>query len=109
MRYTNPGDGGHAMPTMGTFIQLLPKGFKTSRYRSTDATVFAVVEGRGAPRVVEVSVFDLGPEGHLRGAELEAGFSRAGSDAVIFSYSDRITQQKLGLWRRPWRPLSGNH
>jgi gentisate 1,2-dioxygenase len=33
MRYTNPANGDHAMPTIGTYIQLLPKAFKTSRYR----------------------------------------------------------------------------
>jgi gentisate 1,2-dioxygenase len=44
MRYVNPETGDHAMPTLGTFLQLLPKGFKTSRYRATDATVFSVVE-----------------------------------------------------------------
>ena len=46
MRYTNPITGNHAMATMGTFIQLLPKGFTTASYRSTDATVF--VADRGA-------------------------------------------------------------
>jgi mannose-6-phosphate isomerase-like protein (cupin superfamily) len=51
MRYTNPTTGDYAMPTMGTFIQLLPKGFKTSRYRSTDATVFVAVEGTGRTQI----------------------------------------------------------
>ena len=37
----------HRSPTMGTFMQLLPKGFATAPYRSTDGTVFSVVEGEG--------------------------------------------------------------
>src|SRR5262245_30052522 len=37
LRYSNPVSGDYAMPTMGTFIQLLPKGFATSRFRSPDA------------------------------------------------------------------------
>ena len=41
------------MPTIGTFIQLLPKGFKTARYRSTDATVFVAIEGKGRTRIGE--------------------------------------------------------
>ena len=61
MRYTNPVTGDHAMPTMGTFIQLLPKGFKTARYRSTDATVFVAMEGRGRTRIGE-ETFDWGPK-----------------------------------------------
>ena len=48
------------MPTSGTFIQLLPKGFKTARYRATDATVFTAVEGKGRSRIGE-QVFEWGP------------------------------------------------
>ena len=70
MRYTNPVTGDHAMPTMGTFIQLLPKGFRSARYRSTDATVFVAMEGSGRTRVGDEDV-RLGAQGHLRGAELE--------------------------------------
>src|SRR4029078_3167148 len=32
LRYTNPLDGGWAMPTIGTFLQLLPRGFATRSY-----------------------------------------------------------------------------
>ena len=39
------------MPTIGTFIQLLPKGFAGQPYRSTDGTVFVCVEGEGETRV----------------------------------------------------------
>src|SRR5262249_8985848 len=55
LRYANPTTGEHAMPTIGAFIQLLPKGFRSSRYRSTDATVFVATEGRGRTRVGEES------------------------------------------------------
>ena len=40
MRYVNPATGGYPFPTIGAFLQLLPKGFNGSPYRSTDATVF---------------------------------------------------------------------
>ena len=43
--YTNPLNGGHAMPTISTFMQLVPKA--EHNYRSTDATVFTCVEERG--------------------------------------------------------------
>src|SRR6185295_16914696 len=51
LRYVNPVDGGWAMPTIGTFMQLLPKGFTSMPYRSTDGTVFSVVEGKGKTTV----------------------------------------------------------
>ena len=59
LRYTNPVTGDFAMPTMGTFIQLLPKGFSTSRYRSTDATIFVPIEGKGRSRIGD-QVFEWG-------------------------------------------------
>src|SRR5579885_1684631 len=45
LRYVNPASGESAMPTIGTFIQLLPAGFAGLPYRSTDGTVFVAVEG----------------------------------------------------------------
>src|SRR5881398_3713788 len=51
LKFSNPETGDFAMPTIGTFIQLLPKGFETARYRSTDATVFAAIEGNGRTRI----------------------------------------------------------
>jgi hypothetical protein len=46
MRYVNPVDGGWAMPTMATMIRLLPQGFSSRPYRSTDGMIFVAVEGR---------------------------------------------------------------
>ena len=60
LKFSNPETGDFAMPTIGTFIQLLPKGFKTARYRSTDATVFAAIEGKGRSRIGE-QTFEWGP------------------------------------------------
>src|SRR5512140_3112654 len=51
MRYANPVDGGWAMPTMATMIRLLPGGFATKPYRSSDSMIFIVVEGSGAVEV----------------------------------------------------------
>jgi len=36
------------MPTIAAFIQLLPMGFRSQAYRSTDGTIYSVVEGEGA-------------------------------------------------------------
>src|SRR6185312_12820344 len=60
MRYANPADGGWAMPTMATLIRLLPAGFATRRYRSSDSMVFIVVEGTGRVEV-EDGWFDVEP------------------------------------------------
>ncbi|HEV2558159.1 MAG TPA: gentisate 1,2-dioxygenase [Microvirga sp.] len=98
LRYTNPVTGDYAMPTLGTFIQLLPQGFTTARYRSTDATVYTVVEGRGRTRIGD-AVFEWGPKDIFVVPSWQFATHEADDEAVLFSYSDRPIQQKLDLWR----------
>src|SRR6185295_13274373 len=47
MEYINPTTGGHAMPTIAAFLQMLPKGWHSKPYRCTDGTIYSVVEGTG--------------------------------------------------------------
>ncbi|RMD93658.1 MAG: gentisate 1,2-dioxygenase [Alphaproteobacteria bacterium] len=98
MRYVNPANGDWAMPTIGTCLQLLPKGFVTQPYRSTDATVFVGVEGAGRVRIGE-SVFDWRPRDVFVVPSWHEVVHEAAEDAVLFSYSDRPVQEKLGLFR----------
>lgn len=98
MRYANPATGGHAMPTIGTFVQLLPRGFATEPYRCTDATVFTVVEGKGRTRIGE-RVLDWGPKDVFVVPSWASHRHEAEAEAVLFSYSDRPVQEKLDLWR----------
>ena len=98
LRYTNPVTGDYAMPTMGTFIQLLPKGFSTSRYRSTDATVFVPIEGTGRSRIGDQG-FEWGPRDVFVVPSWKWVSHEADDETVLFSYSDRPIQQKLDLWR----------
>ncbi|TNE40571.1 MAG: gentisate 1,2-dioxygenase [Alphaproteobacteria bacterium] len=98
LRYTNPRDGGFAMPTMATFLQLLPKGFESAPYRATDATVFTVVEGFGRSEI-DGEWFTWGPKDIFIAPSWKWVRHQAGEDAVIFSFSDRAAQQKLGFWR----------
>ncbi|NIR31349.1 MAG: gentisate 1,2-dioxygenase [Gammaproteobacteria bacterium] len=98
MRYVNPVDGGYAMPTIGAFIQLLPPGFETLPYRSTDGTVYAVVEGSGATQVGD-QTFTWEAHDVFVVPSWTWHHHRAEGDAVLFSYSDRPVHQKLGLWR----------
>jgi gentisate 1,2-dioxygenase len=98
MQFVNPATGGYPMPTIGAFLQLLPSGFRGGPYRSTDATVYYVVEGRGQSHVASTSlswqardifvVPSWNPVAH-----------EATEDVVLFSFSDRPVQKALGLWR----------
>jgi len=98
MRYVNPVDGGWAMPTMATMVRLLPAGFVTRAYRSSDSAVFLVLEGRG--RVEAGSdVFDLEPHDVFVVPGWMSYTLRASEEMVVFSFSDRVAQEKLGFFR----------
>lgn len=98
MRYVNPVDGGWAMPTIGAMLQLLPAGFESRPYRSSDATVFVGVEGVGEARI-DGETFEWGPRDVFVCPSWREIVHRVDRDAVLFSYSDRPVQEKLGLWR----------
>jgi gentisate 1,2-dioxygenase len=98
MRYVNPVNGGWAIPTMATWMQLLPQGFKSRPYRSTDSTVFVVVEGQGRS-VVGDQTFDWEPHDLFVVPSWVQVTHHASRDAVLFSYSDRAVQQKFDLLR----------
>lgn len=98
MRYVNPVDGGWAMPAIGATLQLLPAGFISESYRSSDATVFAGVEGRGRA-LIEGQVLEWRPRDLFVCPSWHDIVHEVEEDAVLFSFSDRPVQEKLGLWR----------
>jgi gentisate 1,2-dioxygenase len=98
MRYTNPLTGGSAMPTMSTAMQLLPKGFRTSGFRCTGSTVYVIVEGEGSVTVGDRS-FEWLPHDVIAVPSWNLVTFAARSEAVIFSYSDRVVLEALGIYR----------
>jgi len=102
LRYTNPVDGGSAMPTISTFIQMLPVG-RTQPYRSTDATIFVGVEGRGTTTIGDTEI-EWGPRDVFVVPSWKQIVHNAVQESVLFSFSDRVVQEKLGLHRE----LRGN-
>ena len=98
LRYVNPASGGSAMPTIGAFIQLLPKGFASRPYRSTDGAVYVVVEGTGESRVGD-QIFRWEPHDIFVAPSWLPVSHQAETESVLFSFSDRPVQQGLGLWR----------
>jgi gentisate 1,2-dioxygenase len=98
MEFTNPLTGGPAMPTIGTFIQLLPKGFRSSPYRATDGTVYSVAEGKGNVKIGSEE-FAFEPKDTFVVPSWHPASIEAKDECVLFSYSDRPAQMALGLWR----------
>ena len=103
LRYVNPATGGPAMPTIGTFVQLLPRGFAGLPYRSTDASVYVCVEGTGETRISLPESGEISLHWTPRDIFVVPGWMKhthhAAEDAVLFSFSDRPVQEELGLWR----------
>ena len=99
MRYSNPVTGGYPLTTIAAFIQLLPKGFSTARYRSTDATVFVAVEGRGRTRIGADFVVEWQPRDIFVVPSWKPVVHEAADESILFSFSDRPIQEALHLFR----------
>jgi gentisate 1,2-dioxygenase len=104
LKFINPATGDHAMPTIGTFMQLLPAGFSGAPYRATDSTVYVCVEGKGMTHVGD-QFFAWGPRDIFVVPSWHRHFHHAEAESVLFSFSDRPVQEKLDLWRED----RGNH
>jgi gentisate 1,2-dioxygenase len=98
MQFTNPLTGGHAMPTIAAFIQLVPKGFQTQPVRTTDGTVYSVIEGEGRV-AIGTEEFQFEPKDIFVVPSWVPVRLAAKSECVLFSFSDRPAQEAMGLWR----------
>ena len=98
LRYVNPATGASPMPTIGAFAQLLPEGFASKAYRSTDATVYVCLEGEGSAQVGG-ETYTFGPNDIFVVPSWHELRLQAKAKTILFSFSDRPMQQALGLWR----------
>ena len=98
LEFTNPVDGGSVLPTMSAFCHLLPQGHETRPRRRTDGSVFCVAEGY-ARAVVGSAIFEVSPRDVFVVPPWCLYSLQARSHLLLFSYSDRATQERLGLWR----------
>lgn len=98
LEFVNPADGGPVMPTIAAHVRHLPAGFETWPRRATDGTVFTVVEGHGTALVGDRE-FALAERDLLVVPSWQALRLRAARRLILFGYSDRAAQEKLGLFR----------
>lgn len=98
LEFINPADGGPIMQTIAAHVRLLPRGFATRPRRSSDGSVYVVVEGSGHARVGDVQLrLDQGDVFVV--PSWREFVIDATTDLVLFGYSDRAAQEKLGLFR----------
>ena len=98
LRYANPVDGGWAMPTIASWMTHVPGGAATQEMRATDGVIVAVAEGRGTVRVGGQRIA-FGPRDIFVLPNWEWRSFEAETDCFLFCSSDRVAQEKLGLWR----------
>jgi gentisate 1,2-dioxygenase len=98
LRYSNPVDGGWAMPTIASWMTHLPAGSATQTMRSTDGIIVAVAEGHGVARVGGKRL-PFGPRDVFVLPNWTDRSFEAETDCFLFCSSDRVAQEKLGLWR----------
>jgi gentisate 1,2-dioxygenase len=98
LEFTNPADGGAVMPTISAHVRLLPAGFTSRPRASTDGTIFVVVEGSGTAKIGGKEI-PLGERDTMVVPSWREMVLEAETDLVLFGYSDRTAQEKLGLFR----------
>jgi len=103
LRYVNPLTGGWPMPTIATFMQMLPRGFRGQTYRTTDASVFSVVEGSGSVTIGEERFEFEAKDIFVVPTWAPVSF-QANEQCVLFSFSDRPVQEALGILREARHP-----
>ena len=102
MEYIDPTTGGPAIPTISTFLQLLPQGFVTAPYRTTASSVVTVVRGRGRVTIgrgAEPQTFEYGPKDLLAVPSWQPISIAATEESVLFCASDEAVHRTLGVWR----------
>ncbi len=98
MQYSNPVTGGYPLPTIAAFLQLLPAGFRGAKYRSTDASIYSVAEGRGRSYIGN-ACFDWKQRDIFVVPSWCPVSHECDTESVLFSFSDRPVQKTFGLWR----------
>jgi len=98
VRYANPINGGPVLPTMGANLAMFPAGFKGESYRSTDGAIFVCAEGKGST-TVDGNILEWGPWDVFVVPPWKRYSHQAQKQSVLFSISDRPSQEALGIWR----------
>jgi gentisate 1,2-dioxygenase len=98
LEYRNSKTGAAVLPTIGAYLQLLPKGFSSRPSRATDATIYCAIEGSGMS-TIGGKTFNWGPRDIFVAPSWHAVSHRADEESVLFSFSDRPAQKALGIWR----------
>lgn len=102
MEFIDPTTGQSAMSSISTFLQRMPKGFKSERYQTTEGQIFTciegggrvIIEGRNGTETIEFTPKDIFVVPSWYPYQLEVD-----DDSYLFVGTDKIIQEKFGLFR----------
>jgi gentisate 1,2-dioxygenase len=104
LRYVNRVDGGWAMPTIATWMRWLAKHFQSQTWQCTDGLGFVCKEeGRGETQITGADSKEVILKWKANDIFVVPGWVKhthhATDDTILFGFSGRSAQEKLGLWR----------
>lgn len=98
--YTNPMTGGHVLPTMGCWIQMIRPGVHTKAHRHSSSQVYHVFRGSGAT-IIDGARLDWG-QGDFFSLPPYAWHefinTSSNEEAVLFSTTDTAVLEPLNLY-----------
>ena len=98
LEYINPTTGGPVMPTIATYMQMLPKEFSGDAYQTTAAWVYHCVEGSGQT-IINGDTIEWKAKDTFVVPAWYKHEHRTNGDSFLFSFTDQPVQKKLGLFR----------
>jgi gentisate 1,2-dioxygenase len=101
MEYTNPLTGGHVLPTMACWIQMLRPGVHTHAHRHMNSVAYHVFRGRGAT-IIDGVRYDW-EQGDFLAVPPRAWHEHVNASesdsAILFSINDSPVYESLNLQR----------
>lgn len=98
LEFIDPVNGRSVMNTISAFVQMIPAGFQTRPVQSTDGGIFVVVSGQGDVEIGD-QAFSVGESDIFVVPAWARRRITASRDLVLFNFSDKGAQERLGLWR----------
>jgi len=101
MEYSNPLTGGHVLPTMACWIQMIRPGVHTQAHRHMNSVAYHVFRGRGAT-IIDGVRYDWAQGDFLALPPRcwhEHLNESAGEEAILFSITDTPVFESLNLQR----------
>jgi 1-hydroxy-2-naphthoate dioxygenase len=101
LEYVNPITGGHTLPTISCWIQMLRPGERTMPHRKTSSGMYHVVRGSGTTVAGGTSLDWGSRDSFVLPNWVEHSFVNRSSteEAIMFSIHDTPALEALGLYR----------